>query len=51
MRQNGFYWVKSYGKWLVSEWDGSCWGFPQYSGKVVDSDLEEIHEIRLTPPA
>jgi hypothetical protein len=45
-RQNGYYWVKLRGKWVIATYHGTHWavsGFIYYS----DSAFERIYEKRL----
>lgn len=47
-REEGYYWVKFCGRWIVSEWDGNYWIIPGYISASDGTDFEEIDEKRLT---
>lgn len=49
MREEGYYWVKYNGKWMIAEfWRSGLWwltgALPHYN----EEDFEEIDEKRLT---
>ena len=54
MREEGFYWVKTSGKWIVGRWCNEdqimYWDVPETVYKKYDNDFEEINETKLTPP-
>lgn len=53
MREEGYYWVKSDGEWIVALWfkysaSFSCWLIPGTDNEIDDDFFEEIDEKRLT---
>ncbi len=46
-REDGFYWVKCDGKWIVAFWIFERWRFTDGS-RCEDSYLDEIDENKLT---
>ena len=46
-REEGYYWVKYGGDWIILTWDGTQWTNNDcyYDGK--DSDMDEIYENRI----
>ncbi len=49
MREEGYYWVKYRGNWIVAECPfGTYWWIPGDDYQLNDSDFEEIDEKRLT---
>lgn len=41
-REEGFYWIKYRGRWIVAEWSGYYWWMPMSDSAWIDSELEEI---------
>ncbi len=35
-RQAGFYWVRTGGEWVISEWDGAAWRFTKTERHPID---------------
>lgn len=51
MREEGYYWVKSYGEWIVAEFSCGVWfmsGCDKDYYWLKDKDFDEIDEKRLT---
>lgn len=50
MREEGYYWVKYGGLWIVAQWQLSnrLWWVCGYEYSVSETDFEEIDEKRLT---
>ncbi len=49
MREDGFYWVKDDGFWIVAKWSDSteAWLFAGTDFFCDDSELQEINETKL----
>ena len=53
-REDGFYWVKFRGKWMIAYWTNyenfdSCWTSGKYpDNEFFDSDFKQIDERKLT---
>lgn len=52
MRQEGYYWVKRHGQWIIAVWlkdgyYGSYWYLTGTETMFKDSDFEEINENRI----
>lgn len=52
MREPGYYWVRYFGDWVVSEWNGEHWLITG-SGLLSrsDEDMDEIDERRIERPS
>ena len=48
-REDGFYWVKFNGEWVVAEWVQVCamWFVPQETGEFPNLCIEQIDERRI----
>lgn len=46
-RENGFYWIKWDGRWLIAEYVQGEWYVTQRLSYLDDTDLEEIDERRI----
>ena len=46
-REDGFYWVKPHGVWLVASYDRWGWWIPGSEDNWNDSELDEIDERRI----
>lgn len=47
-RENGFYWVKMWGKWEIARWQNAAWFLTGTNGLVYDGMCDEIDERRIT---
>ena len=54
MREDGYYWIKADGVWVIGYWNKEGWGYRWSDGKVdfmakwvKDSELDEIDERRI----
>jgi hypothetical protein len=51
MREDGFYWVRHEGTWIIARWvddaDYTCWFVPNHYNDTADQDLDEIDERRI----
>lgn len=49
MREQGYYWVKYKGKWIIAEWwPNMGWSIAGFIHSREDYDFEEIDEKRIT---
>jgi len=52
-RQEGYYWVKRKGEFIIGHYDSRIpnpWGLFGYTSSFKDSDFEHINEIRIKEP-
>lgn len=48
-RDDGFYWVKYCGNWIVAEWwlGFGNWSIPGSEDSILEKELDEIDERRI----
>ena len=44
MRENGYYWVKTYGEWIIAQWNGVYWWFIADDDWYDEDYVKEIGE-------
>ena len=43
-REDGFYWLKYKGEWIVGKWDGHKWALPRIGIYKYQSDIDDVGE-------
>ena len=44
MRENGYYWVNTYGEWIIAQWNGVYWWFIADDDWYDEDYVKEIGE-------
>ena len=44
VREDGFYWLKYKGEWIVGKWDGHKWALPRIGIYKYQSDIDDVGE-------
>lgn len=44
VREEGFYWVKYKGQWIVGKWDSYKWALPRIGIYKYQSDVDDVGE-------
>lgn len=47
MREQGYYWIKLFGEWIIGYWCGQYWEITGSEEGVLN--VEEVKENKLTP--
>ena len=42
VREDGFYWLKYKGEWIVGKWDGHKWALPRIGIYKYQSDIDDV---------
>lgn len=42
VREDGFYWLKYKGEWMVGKWDGYKWALPRIGIYKYQSDIDDV---------